>query len=330
MTRSFVFTFGLLLLGGASASAQRMTYGKMPMTGDQGPKEPQGVGFEQKLGAAAPLDLTFFDHDAQPVTLRQLAAGKPTILSLGYYRCPKLCNQVQGNLLDGLKALRATDPAFTAGGPFNVVMVSVDPREAALTLARPKRLNYLADYDGRSADAPGWWFLTANPGQGTDIPAADRVIHALADAVGFKYSLRARNTDYSYDADAGEWKNQVTGSGLPELPRNYDYNHSSGVVVLTADGKISSYLLGLNFPPGEIRKAVVMASDGTVGTFFERNVSPYCQVYDEVKGHYRPTLRVLGWVFAPVMLGVVYLAYRTVRTARREPTLLPGQAPAAR
>ena len=311
----------------AQNRASTWGYGKAPMVGDRGPKEPEGVGFDDgKLGTTVP-DVTLYDHDNQPVTIRELAAGKPTILCLGYYRCPKLCNQVQGNLLQALKELRQSDPAFTAGGAFNVVMVSVDPREDVATYSRPKRLNYLADYDGRSPETPGWWFLTPNSGQGTDVPAADREVHKLASAVGFNYTLRARGTDYSFDAEAGVWKSQANGSGLPELPRNYDYNHSSGVVILTPDGRVSSYLLGLNFQPSEVRTAVVMASGGSVGTFFERNVSPYCQVYDEKSGHYKPTLRVLAWVFTPVMLFVVYLTFNTARKARREPVLLPGQAP---
>lgn len=328
MPRSPVLAVLAVLLSAASALAQssRFTYGKAPMAGDQGPREPAGVGFTQKLGAALPADVILYDHDDKPVTLPELANGKPTILCLGYYRCPKLCNQVQGNLLQALRDLRESDPAFTAGGAFNVVMVTVDPREDVTTYSRPKRLEYLKNYDGRSPETPGWWFLTANSGQGTDVAAADREIHKLADAVGFNYTLRARGTDYTFDPAAGMWRSQRNETGLPELPRNYDYNHSSGVVLLTPDGRVSSYLLGLNFDPKEVRTSVVMASGGTVGTFFERNVSPYCQVYDDVKGHYKPTLRVLAWVFTPVMLFVVYLAAMTVRKARREPVLLPGQA----
>ena len=286
MTRLLLLTALALCAGSPPASAQRMTYGKMPVTGDQGPKEPEGVDFQQKLGAALPLDLTFYDHDAKPVTLRDISAnGKPTILCLAYYGCPKLCNVVGGNLVDALKDERKRDPGFVAGGAFNLVMVSIDPREASLTLARPKRENYLRDYDGRDPATPGFWLLTANPGQGTDVAAADRRIHRLADAVGFHFTLRDRGTNYTFDPDAGLWVNPKTGAPLPELPRNYDYNHSAGVVFLTPDGRVSSYAMGLNFLGSQLRKGVEVAAKNEVGEPVAEAATWYCQVYDSVKGH---------------------------------------------
>lgn len=334
MTRLSLLALGLALGVCAPAAAQRQPtisyYGKMAPVGDTGPADPDGVGFRQKLGAAVPLDLTFYDHDGKPVVLRDLVGGKPTVLCLGYYRCPKLCNLVQGDLLLALNEARQRDPAFVAGGPFNVIVVSIDPRESPTTLARPKRHEYLRDYDQRSDDTPGWWLLTANHGQGTDIPAADRDIHTLAAAVGFDYTLSARNKDYAYDAAKGEWAGRLDGSPLPELPRNYDYKHSSGIVLLTPDGRVSSYLLGLNYDGAALRTSIVMASGNTIGTFYDRNIAQYCQVYDQVSGHYKPTMRYVGWAAVPVMLGVGFMIGLTVRRGLREkPLTLPQAAPPA-
>ena len=320
--------FTVLVLIAPSALGQAWSYGKKPMNGELGPKEPDGVRFNdaEKIGKKVPLDLTFYDHDAKPVTLREVIGGKPTILCLGYYRCPKLCNEVQGGMLQALNDMRAADPKFVAGGPFNVVTVSIDPREAPLTLARAKRIEYLKNYDNRSPETPGWWFLTANHGQGTESSEADGDIHELAEAVGFEYTLRANGANYGFDRGANVWKQQGNGSLLPVLPRNYDYNHSSGLVLLTPDGTISSYIFGIVYSGSQLRTSIVMASQGKAGTFFERNVSPYCQVYDNVKGHYKTTYRALGIVFTPVMLFVMYLAYVTVRRGMREtPINLPTQ-----
>ena len=330
MGRVLLLSLAVVGLAGMSAYGQGAGAGgfaKAPTTGergDMGPKEPEGVAFEQKLNAAVPLGLTFYDHDNKPVVLKDLVGAKPTVLCLGYYRCPKLCNQVQTGLLDALRDARQADPTFVAGGPFNVVIVSIDPRESSQALARPKRLEYLKNYDQRNPEAPGWWFLTANHGQGTDIPDADRTIHKLADAVGFTYTLRARQKVYEFDRASGEWVGQLNRDPLPELPRDYDYNHASGVVLVTPDGHVSSYLLGINYSASDLRTGLVMASGNQIGTFFERNVSQYCQVYDAVKGHYKPTMKYVAYVFTPVMLGVVYMVYLTIRRSLREvPLELP-------
>jgi len=319
--------FGLLL-NATPVVAQRsgMGYGMKPVPGDTGPSNPENVRFVQKLGGQVPLDQTYFDHNNQPVTLRDLSQGKPTILVLAYYRCPKLCNQVLTAVLDSLKDLRKDDPKFTAGGPFNVIVVSVDPRESPMTIARPKRTEFLREYLGSTEDVPGWWFLSANQGQGTDVKAADKKIHELATAVGYEYSLRAREKDYLYNPETGEWVSLQGGQILEELPRNYDYQHASGIVLLTPDGRISSYLLGINYSASDLRLGLIQASGGTIGSLFERNVyAPLCYVYDDIKGHYKSTMFWLAIVGVPFVATVFYLVYRGIRSARREPQLKPGQ-----
>src|SRR4051812_12998683 len=51
----------------------------------------QRAGFDQRLGAQLSMTLPFRDADGHSVTLAELADGKPTLLALGYYRCPNLC-----------------------------------------------------------------------------------------------------------------------------------------------------------------------------------------------------------------------------------------------
>jgi protein SCO1/2 len=325
MTRTAAIALTAALLAAAPAAAQRMSYGKAPMPGDSGPPNPADVDYVQKLGEYAPLDLTFYDHLGQPVALRDLVGGKPTILVLAYYRCPRLCNEVLTGLLDTLKEVHRADPNFVAGGPFNLVTVSIDPKEDPTTLARPRRQAFLTEYDRRPEDQPGVWFLSASHGQGTDLDDAERSIHKLADAVGFKYTLRQRGREYGYDPQAGQW---VTKDGrvLAERAREYDYQHAPGVVFLAPDGKITRYLFGIKYDPTTVRRAVVEASDGKVGSLADK-VAFYCFAYDDVKGHYRLTMRVLGLVAVPFVLLVGFIAYRAVRQARREKPLAPGEAP---
>ena len=331
MNKFLIPALSFLLLATTDVVAQSgsgMGYGMAKKSTRSGPPNPEGVKYVQRLGEQVPLDLVFTDHDNKPVKLSDLTQGKPTVLVMAYYRCPKLCNQVLTAVLDALKDMRKADPKFVAGGPFNVIVVSIDPRESPMTIARPKRLEFLKEYNGTADDVPGWWFLSANHGQGTDIKEADRKIHTLASSVGYEYTLRAREKDFDFNPDSGEWVGRIDGRIIEELPRNYDYQHASGIVLLTPDGKVSSYLLGINYSAADLRIGLVQASGGTIGGPFERNVyAPLCYVYDDVKGHYSSIMFWTALIAVPAMLGMFFMAYRTVRRGLREKPLLPGMMP---
>ncbi|MCZ2342956.1 MAG: SCO family protein [Bacteroidales bacterium] len=322
------FTTAVLTLTGALLAASGVsaqTYGRAPRTGDLGPPSPENVGIVQQLGAQVPLDLSLTDHDGQTVTLREVVGAKPTVLVLHYNRCPKLCNEVIQAVLGGLNDARRSDPSFVAGGPFNVVFVSIDPRDAPAA-ARMNRQQFHTQYDGRSDDQPGIWFLTTNHGQGTtNLEEADRKIHQLAEAVGFRYILRARETNYRYDAETGQWMSDA-GVPLSDRVRNYDYQHSSGIMLLTPEGSLSKYLLGLTYSGRDLRLGLVDASGGKIGTVTDQ-IAQFCFVYDPISGHYRLTMRLVAVAFTPFMLFVMFLAYRTLRSARTEQPINPPDYP---
>jgi protein SCO1/2 len=326
MTRlaALALTFALLAV---PAAAQNVgSYGKAPIPGDTGPPAPENVGYDQKLGGRVPLDVELVDHTGRPTTLGRAMGGKPTILVLAYYRCPRLCNEVLDGLLTGLKGAMAQDPNFVAGGPFTVVTVSIDPKESP-HLALRKRRSFLDAYDNRPDDAPGWAFLTTSRGQGTDVRDADRKVHRLAEAVGFRYTLRSKGRDYFYQPDDGGWWKTADGRPLGDQVREYDYQHASGVVVLAPDGTITRYLLGIQYTPGDVRSAVADAEGGKVGSPVVEAISQFCFVYDDVKGHYRPTMRLLGVVSAPFAVLVLFLGLRTIRRGMSEkPIVVPRPA----
>ena len=327
MTRLAALSLVAALTAALPAAAQRMSYGKAPLSGDTGPAAPDAVDYEQKLGQHLPLDLTLYDHLGRPVPLRDVVGGKPTVLVMAYFRCPRLCNEVMTDLLDALKEVRRKDPAFVAGGPFNLVVVTIDPKESPVTHARPRRQAFGHEYDGRSEEQAGVYFLSASHGQGTDVDEADRTVHRLAEAVGFKYTLHQRGRDYEYRADDGKWYTR-DGRPLGERAKEYDYQHAPGVVFVAPDGKITRYLLGLKYDPATVRRAVVEASSGTVGDLADK-VGFYCFAYDDVKGHYKPTMRAMALAAAPFALLVLAVAGRTIRRAMRERPLTPGPLPAA-
>src|SRR5437763_1092185 len=139
----------LALLIGSAARAQQD--GLAP-AGERDPKH--NVGYEQKLGDKVPLDLRFMREDGVDVSLGDCVGGKPTILVLGYYRCPQLCGEVFAGVLDAARHMRG----YTIGKEFNVVCVSFDPKEHA-DLALAKKRHFVTEYGRKEADE-GWRFLT--------------------------------------------------------------------------------------------------------------------------------------------------------------------------
>src|SRR5262245_25556940 len=145
--RLLLISFCLIALGGgATARAQ------------QGGPDDQilaRVGVDQRLNQQAPLDLMFRDEDAKPVRLGDYFGAKPVILTLNYFECPNLCTLVLTRLTDSMRQL-----SFDIGDQFNIVTVSIDPREKP-DLAAAKKAVYLDRY-GKPEAAGGWHFLTGD------------------------------------------------------------------------------------------------------------------------------------------------------------------------
>lgn len=146
----------------------------------------QQAGFDQKLGANAPLDGIFRDENNQPLTLGYLLGEtkRPAVLVMGYKECPMLCSQVLGALVETL-----TDLRLTTGKDFDVIDVSIDPHQSSADAGAQKRL-YFKRYARPGADA-GWHFLTS-----PDEPT----IRRLADAVGFRYAYDPVTKQYAHPA----------------------------------------------------------------------------------------------------------------------------------
>jgi len=173
--RRAAFAVGLLMLAAHCATlTARAQYAQPPMgpvpTGNSN-EVLKKVDIEQRLGNQIPLDLKFRDESGREVRLAEyFAKGKPVALTLVYYECPMLCNQVLNGAVGAFQGL-----SFTAGKEFEVVTVSFDPRERP-ELAAKKKETYLRRYKREGAEA-GWHFLTGDKAS----------IDALAESVGFRY-----------------------------------------------------------------------------------------------------------------------------------------------
>lgn len=263
------------------------------------------VDFEQRLGETIPLDLVFRDENAQRITLRECVGGKPTILVFAYYRCPMLCTQVLNGLVDAMRAV-----PYTAGKDFNVITVTFDPREQP-DLAREKKKAYLAEY-GRDGAENGWRFLTAEPGR-----IGMKNIEELTQAAGFKYE---------YDKAFKE------------------YNHASGIMILTPEGKLSRYFYGDRFydrdkpDPSDnptyktFRLSLVEAGEGKIGSPVDKLLL-FCYRFDHLsKGYALNVMRVVKISGAATVLilaaAVVFLLRRGPRVQAAPPAIAPADGPA--
>ncbi len=137
------------------------------------------VRFEQKLGQEVARNSRFLDEDARARRFSDFLGrpGVPTVLVFTYFRCPNLCTLVLNGLVDALRDL-------PAGRPWQILAVSIDPREGP-PLAQAKRRSYLARL-GR-VEGP-WHFLT---GREPDV-------RELAASAGFHYRLDPLSREYSH------------------------------------------------------------------------------------------------------------------------------------
>jgi protein SCO1/2 len=152
----------------------------------QGPPPPPDLtrraGFDQRLGARAPLDARFLDAEGRPIDLRTLADGRPLLLALGYYRCPNLCDVVLNGMAHTLARLD-----LRPGRDFEVAFVSIDPAE---TPADARRIRAMLMRMHPDAHVPHWHFLTGDQASVT----------ALARATGFRYFYDPRLRQYAHAA----------------------------------------------------------------------------------------------------------------------------------
>lgn len=246
----------------------------------------ESVGIDQKLGAQVPADLEFRDEDGNPVRLGQyFAGGKPLVLALVYYRCPGLCTMTLNGMSAAFKPL-----TLSAGKDFNVLTVSIDPKETP-QLAAEKKAQYVKRY-GRDSAKAGWHFLTG------DEPAIKR----LAETVGFRYVYH---------------------------PENDQYTHGAGIMVLTPGGRVARYYYGLEYSSRDLRLGLVEASDDKIGTLADA-VTLLCYQYDPRTGKYgAAVMRAVraGGVLTALGLGAFMLVmFRRDRRLARVPAPagLPG------
>ncbi len=264
----------LALLG--VARAQVAGYGEKemgPNTGDQLPTVLQKVGVAQHLNQQLPLDTAFTDDTGKTVHLADYFGKHPTLLSLVYFNCPMLCSEELDGVASALQMVR-----LVPGKDFEVVVISIDPTDTPEAAVKKKQF-YLKRY-GHPETAAGWHFLTGQQAS----------IDKVTDAVGFGYV-------------------RVPG---PDGKLN-QYAHASSLEVVTTDGKLAQYYLGVDYSPKDVLLGLIDASGNKIGSPVA-NILTYCYHYDpQTNKHSLIVARVVqfgGMVTVAGLGGFMFLMFR--------------------
>ncbi|MCZ6612603.1 MAG: SCO family protein [Planctomycetota bacterium] len=180
---------------------------------------------------------------------------------------------------------------WSAGEEFQIVTFTIDPDEAH-QLAQVKKRNYLTLYD-RATAAGGWHFLTGD----------EASIAALTDAIGFRYRY---------------------------VERTGQYAHAASIIVCTADGRVARYINTVMPRSKTLRKAIVEASAGTIGSPWDR-ILLWCSTYDPSAGKYvvaaRKVMAIGGGLTVLLVLGGVGVLWRRELRTKRDKAMISGLQP---
>jgi protein SCO1/2 len=165
-----------------------------------------------------------------------------------------------------------------SGRDYRLVSLSIDPAETPADAAGAKRADLA---QAPFADAASWHYWTG--------PAAS--IAAVAKSVGF------------VDRYDGALK---------------QFLHPAGLVVLTREGRISGYLLGVGYSGGELRAAVLRAGSGGVAQA-ALPILLLCFHFDPSTGRYTlailKLLKLLAGLTIALIGGLLLVLSRRGRTA---------------
>lgn len=172
---------------------------------------------------------------------------------------------------------------YAIGEQYDVVTVSFDPTNTP-EMAAAKKAEILLEYGRENPSLEGAWsFFVTN----------DRNARAIADSVGFIYRY-------------------VKGTG--------EYAHPSGIFVLTPDGKVSRCFYGFDYPPTQLKLALLEASNGEIARSWGDKLLLWCYHFDPKRGSYSlAAFRVmqLGALVTMVLLAGLIAGLRLAEGAKK-------------
>lgn len=205
------------------------------------------------------------------------------------------CPAMCGQVLDAV-LWSLSEVELEPNDDYKILTVSIDPKEDA-GIAKQRKAAFLPRLMKTGGDQ-AWRVLT-----GTEEASS-----ALAERVGFNY----------YWSEATK-----------------QYAHPPSVIFLTPEGKVSRIIVNTYFEPEDMRLALVEASDGALGTFWDQ-VKLNCLTFDPRTNTYSVTamtlMRIGGAITVIVLAAMIWIMLRRERQKARStsPETLPtGAADAA-
>ena len=171
---------------------------------------------------------------------------------------------------------------WTPGEEFKVLTISFSAVETAEMASQAKDRILLKL--GKPEAASGWHFLTGS----------QESIDALTGSVGFQF----------------KW-----------VESTQEYAHPSALIFLSGDGLITRYINGVNYPSADVRRALVEASEGQVGSPLDQ-VLLYCYRYDPDSNSYvlhATNLMKIGGMFTLLFIGFgMFIFWRRERRKQND------------
>lgn len=246
-------------------------------------KNAQGVdlkgkfGLTQRLGSQLPLNASLVDENGKNVHLGDYFGKRPVVLLLGSFTCDGACATQFENAGETFADIKGK----TVGKDFDVVAISIDPRETSF-VAQGKKKDLLGVY-GRPDTANGWHFLTGEQSE----------VEEVASAIGYKYYYSAS-------------KNQLV--------------NPTGLFVATPKGVLSRYYYGTEYVASLVSDSTVDASQGKVGSPNEP-VLMGCIKYDPDHNKTRAVvfwaIRIGGFSTLIILFTSIFLMSRNPSQPRR-------------
>lgn len=270
--RAILLTLAALLSFAASARAQVLS--------DTLPAPIEGLEVADRRGALIPKDIQLYNAQGRAVYIGDyFNTGKPTVLLLVYYSCPKLC-EVMLNHFNEL----VNDLTFDIGEDYQVLVVSFDHTNTT-SMALGKETLMQAGYR-RGLSELGKERYLFHTTTATDA-------RRLADAVGFDYRF---------------------------IPQTGEFSHPSVRYVLTPDGRVSNYLLGLGVDDTQLRLALLSAADNQIAQSVGDFVMLFCFEWDPTLGKYTlQAMRVMqiGGALSAIAVFALVIMLRIREKGRR-------------
>ncbi len=169
------------------------------------------------------------------------------------------------------------DMEFSPGSEFDILTVSFSAIETPdLAMRQKERYLDILDRDGA---ADGWHFLTGR----------DENIKKLAASVGFRFRY---------------------------VEETREFAHPAALIFLSDSGTITRYIHGMSFPKQDVRRAIVEASEGRVGSTVDQ-IFLFCYRYDVTANSYvlqaTRLMRLGGFLTLLVVVTGLFLFWRRER-----------------